>query len=669
MSELLRIVRGLPKKYTDLLSADDLEAVMNDNPDGISFEGLQAIGRGRQDLGAGEYLDTATSIAGSIGGGALAGSVFGPVGAVVGGVVGGAVGAFGGELIEDIAAKRKIDVYGALKEGATSALIDTALLGTGKLVRPLFKAKRAPMPTLEEMRQINMSNVSPGSLQSNQSTQQMLQEGGGSLFRGQVQDLSLPGRIGESIARSGIISGQTMQKKTAMNGEILANNLRKQIGEGVARNTEEIGMFVFNTYEQGLEASKQLYKADTDKVVEELRRTGPGLVSTTRVKMAIDSFVNSFQKEWLDTLPSATRKTAEKLRGKIDPNIEDYLAQDIPEPIAKIMVSRFGVKSDPATLMELYRNVNQVINGDLPSNLNLSDATIASMSKLAKSVRTAIKDEIGGRSPNALAMFEKANADYALAQKEIFPQAIPAFVKKGKNEDWHALGKSLVRAMNPSQVDQLYTSIDRSYATIKKAKTALPEAAPQTAKDAKNIIKQSYLQEAFKEFLDDPSSLSTGAVKARNVLRNEQVLKKIAGDSYNDIKRIVNGIIDTATVSKNTLDAGALSIRSKEIASAGNFQGFLGAGALGASVANPVGGLLGAAAIFGIPSVLAKISTNPKAVNRFLFENARIASKQKAGGVVNAEDVASSIAKIMQNFSDSELALLEDEISRYGVRE
>lgn len=660
---LREIVRGMPKKYVDLLTSDDLQAVVDDNIDGLSSDGLATLARGRQDLGFGEYLDTGTSILGSIAGGAAAGALAGPVGAVVGGIAGGAAGAFGGELIEDVIAHRNIDLMGALKEGGVSALIDTALLGTGKLVRPLLKARGAPMPTADEMRRA-IVGAEPGSRASEMSTQQMLTSGGGTLTRGQATELSLLGRIGESVARAGVGSGEYMTRSALKNAEILSNNLKSVIKDGIA-SMEDVGMFVFKAQEEGVKAARKLYGDATQKVIDELNATGNGLMSTTRIKMGIDNFTKGFRKEWLDTISPDVKKSAAKLRSKLDPELEDYVSQGIPEPIAKIMVNKFGVKGSTGTLVDFYRSVNQLINGDMPSQMNLSDATIKGLTELSNVVKREIREEMKSRSPRALSNFDQANEAYSKSMSALVPEAVPGFIRKGKKQDWHALGKTLLRSRNPSQVKQLFRTIDESYSLVKKSNDSMPTFAPQTASEAKTLIRNSFLQETFGQFLADPGAINKALSGARASLNNEEVLKAVSGDSYPDVKRIVNAIVDSSKISKSALQSGALSIRSGEISTLQTLGAALaGGGAIAAG--STVGGLFGAAAIFGIPAVLARVATNKKAVNRLIFENSRIMRKQKDGGVVNVEDVASSISKVMQNFSDSELAILEDEISRYG---
>ena len=681
MTELFKTVQRLPSKYLDLLSTEDLEAAADNDFDRMSTGGLETIARGKEDLGWGEFTDTGTSIAGAIGGGALAGAAFGPVGAVVGGIAGGAIGAFGGELIEDVVASRSIDLYGALKEGATSALIDTALLGTGKFIRPLLRASKAPMPTAMELRNL-AKNAVPGSTDSIQSTQQMLQgaPNPATLTRGQVSELSLGGRIGESVAKAGLGSAQIMEKNTLKAAKILGDNLRQQIGEGLAYKTEDVGMFVFNAYEEGHRAASDLFGKGLSDTLELLGGTASRNVPTTAVRTGINTFVKSYRKQWLDTLDPAAKKVALSISNTLKPTVKEIseVAESLVEQgldktlsmeMAQVLMQSSGRGARPDTLLAFYKDVNRVISDYMPGNAKSNANTVRDLTKLSHVVKDGITGILGRISPAARSQFELTNAAYKLSLDKLAPNAVPSFVTAGKNADWHKLGKTLVRARNPSHVNQLYASIDESYRVVKQAGRELPSGAPKSAAEAKEIIKASYLQDAFGTFLEDTGKFNTAGTVARNLLGDDQVVKAIAGDSYQDVQRLLNAFADTTASSKNALQSGMLAIRSGEI---GNVQAAATAavgvgGAVGGSAVALSGGLLGVAAIFGIPAVLAKIATNPKAVNRLVFINSQMLAQQRAGKVIPGEAIASAIAKIMQDFTDPELVMLEDEIRRYGL--
>jgi hypothetical protein len=671
---LLEEASKLNRKYFDMFSSSDLDAIENNDLAGLSDEGVKIFEKARTDLGKGEYLDTATSILGAVGTGAAAGAAFGPVGAAVGGVVGGALGAFGGELIEDKIAGRKADLYGALRSGGESVLWDVGLLGTGRLVRPLFKVKKSRMPTLDELSSnfadAGGNTVLPGTTESLASTQQMLQSANkpATLLRGQVDELSIGGRIAESVARSGLISSNMVNKNAEAAAIALKDNMNNYVREAL-KESGDTGELVFNVLQEGRRASQELYGAKLAQAKELLPPNK--VVGTSNIRASVRSFIKEHRTGWLNTLDAGTKRQAKSIdqllkpkgaekRALIDAMMEQGLSED---HAARLVDMQIGRGATGETLMEFHQYINQIISDYMPGNARANANTVRGLTKLSKTLRGAIRSTLDEISPAARQVFEEANDMYSEASKALELPAIPALVSKGDVKDFHVAAKTILQADSPDKVRQVYTGMRKAFELMKKQGIEPPIGSYD---DAVKVVRASYAQDIFKSFLNQPlGELPDAANKALSMVTDPSITKAVMGDDWVGFSRVLNAMVETNAVSKNALQAGSLAVRSKEISGSQLLATGLIAGNL------PINGLVAGAAIFTVPAVLAKIAMRPKAVATLIRQNSVVAEAVARGAPTEeiAALTAAAVGKVFSALPRRDVAILEEELHQYGLVE
>jgi hypothetical protein len=99
-------------------------------------------------------------------------------------------------------------------------------------------------------------------------------------------------------------------------------------------------------------------------------------------------------------------------------------------------------------------------------------------------------------------------------------------------------------------------------------------------------------------------------------------------------------------------------LRSKEIGAVGTIS-VLGGGQAGGAVGLAAIGSVGpAVAILALPSILARIATNKRAVNSLLLLNSQVAKKPNMA----PELIASGIAKVLAHLSAADIASIQQEL-------
>ena len=154
-------------------------------------------------------------------------------------------------------------------------------------------------------------------------------------------------------------------------------------------------------------------------------------------------------------------------------------------------------------------------------------------------------------------------------------------------------------------------SIDEAYRQIGKREGLPSEIAYGTAKEAKQVIKQSFIKNLIPDIASPDFDISTYKKLASQFSKPDQDkrLKIITGQDYGRVKQIFNLFSEASKRPEGNL--GTLFLRNKEYAAVA------GAGA-GATVGGAFGAAVTSGAILTAPIFLAKAASNPKAVNKLL---------------------------------------------------
>jgi hypothetical protein len=640
-----------------LLSDDELDQLESGGASSLSDDALDRIqGVTEQKSGlqrASEFLGSNMEIPGAIAGGitgATYGSAFGPIGIAVGGVVGGAFGSFGGSLASDRYNEEALNFEGALDEATTSVMFDVATLGAGKLLRPIAKtiglntsdllmnfAGRGKADPVLEITKLP-KNIASGSEESLALTQQLLEQGGGSLSAVQTGQASFLRATAEEIGEVGLLSGTTALKRISQNNEVLGREVQRLvdgIDPSLAREVSDVGEEVYGIVKAGQKAAEELYDTGLTSIKSELGSERVGV-------MALKSMTKKFERQFTSKLLGNTLSASSK-----------NLVKDLESGLFNIQSAKV------ADLIDLDKEISKRINEALPGSATASPQAYRELSEFRTQFRNTLESVLQVQAPKQGAAYKALKNSYGVSTNSILPELNRNVVSAASKGNFDVLGKLLITGQNTSKVQTFMRSIDASYADIAKANKALGASGKElivppisTAKRAKALVRQSYIKENFKKGLGnevDFKSLRSLAQTLSNP-SSQKRLTAIMGEDLGGFKRLVNAIQDSSTPGKRGLFN--LAIRSQEInagakiAQAGGSIGLGAAGAMGTMTA----GLPLAAGILIIPSVLAKIATNPRAVNRLIALNSQVAKNPN----MTPEFLVSNIGKVLEELSDED---------------
>jgi hypothetical protein len=610
---------------------------------------------------ASEFLGSNMEIPGAIAGGitgATYGSAFGPIGTAVGGVVGGAFGSFGGSLASDRYNDEALNFERALDEAQTSVVFDVATLGAGKLLRPIaksiglnasdllmnFTGRGKADPVLELGRL--PKNVAAGSQESLAMTQQLLEQGGGSLSALQTGQASFLRATAEELGQVGLISATNSLKRVATNNDVLSSEVQRlvnSIDPSLAKEVSDVGEEVYGIVKAGQKAAEELYDVGLTSIKSEL---GSQRVGT----MALRGLTKKFERQFTSNILGNTLSSSSK-----------RLVSDLEEGLFKTQSTKVS------DLIDLDKEISKRINEALPGSATASPQAYRELSEFRTQFRNTLESVLKVQVPKQAAAYKVLKNTYGVSTNSILPELNRNVITAASKDNFDTLGKLLITGDNTNKVQAFMRSIDASYRDIDKANKALKAAGKPlieppivSAKRAKSLVRQSFVRETFKKGLGNEVDFKSLRSLAKS-LDNPSSQKRIAaimGEDFAAFKRLTNAIQDSSITGRRGLFN--LALRSQEInaaakiAQAGGTLGFAATGAAGTlGVGLPL-----AAAVLTIPSLLAKIATNPRAVNRLIELNSKVIKNPN----MTPEFLVSNIGKVLEELSDEDRADLSADL-------
>ena len=545
-----------------------------------------------------ENMEIPVGLGGSLAG-AAAGIPFGPVGMLVGGIAGGALGSGSGSLLSDYFQGEELDYAEAVQEAAISAGFDLATLGLGKALSPAFIAGRKALgftakETAEDIIKIAQQGAEAGSQQSLQASQQILTEGGATLLPYQTGSASGFDVFKQRLGEVGILSSNIMEENAKRVNEIVNDSLNEIInryGTGLT-DTSSLGESMYQVLQAGKASMQQIYSTGLTEIQQQLSTK---TVPTGILKSSVNNFLKSNQREFGSMLDKDALKVIDDLVKSIEevPNLKASSLLDLEKKVSK-EISKFG---------------------DLNSGV-YNSAAERDLAILSSEIREAVSNTLKTVDPTAAAKYSSIKKEYAEGLSGILPEINANFVKRATKENYESLGKMLISNGNLDNTRKFLSSIDKSYALAAKAGT---EGLPfKSAKEAKGAIREAYLKNTFPNLGDEFSIDKYRTFVNRFGKPSEsRKLKTILGEDYNTVKQLANLMKEASD--KPSSNIGELVLRNKEYTALFG----LGAAATGGAVAGAVGGGIAAGAVLFTPVILAKMATNPKAVNKLLAFNKR----------------------------------------------
>ena len=638
------------------IPSEDRQRIIDGQDNQVSRDTLDYIRSVQTDLGAGEFIDVGGALAGAAAGAALGSTIAPGLGTVAGGVLGGALGTFGGEVVEDLLAGREIEAGmqkgGAAREAANSVLWDSVFLGGGKLVKSTANALGIDagrllgiVGTKEKPTELDaIVDFDDESVEGLRQINNYLIERNGGLTAVQTGQATPFQQFIESVANIGSFSGKRMENRMKTNASIMEEALDDYIGDSALLGAENVGKTISLINDAGRKATRTQYT----NVLEGLQRqAGNKSVSTSKI---IDA-IKSFKDEQLNKIESGLSKSAlNKLQERAGVLESKSLILDLTgKPFG-------GAKqADLNSLIEFGKKVTRQTNKARPSlgNPKGDENLFRELTLVERRIKKAIGDTIADIDPEIARAYRLANVEYGRGMNKLRPTTISRKVAQAANEEAYTnLGKIITHANNSEDVGKLLGSIDTAFSQMAKVGQKV-SGDVTSAKQAKHLMRKAYLSELIK---GESSVLENAAlVRLPERLKDptkRDIAKQVLGDDFGQVNFMLSAIKNIAA--EEAPNMMALSIRGKEIGSAGNVAGNLFAGGAAAGVGTASGGaaagIFGVLAVFAIPEVLARITLNRNSSQRML----RLASDLNKNPNRSPELVASQVAKVIDALSDED---------------
>lgn len=589
-----------------------------------------------------EFVGMAGGLGGALAGASIGTAILPGVGTAIGGIIGGAVGAFGGELAEDALQGEDLDYANATFEGAISAGIDVATLGTFKFAKPIYFASKKALgftPNQVSTDLVSMSSVIEGSqiagsAASLKATQEMLETTGATLTPSQVGGDGILSFY-ENMGRNGILSSKSFNENAAKANESVSNAINDLAARSEAGTLlrDDLGKAVNDVILEGQKALRQQYTNGLNAILPKLDNVG---INVTPIYKNLGNMLNTHKNMLSGTsLEKSAYTLIEDLQKDLSaglPKVEDIL-KDMPTSVPSNLVDTAG-NPFTRTVMKSTKTGEKIVPNPIPAkdlllwqkkvndtitkmvylnNRNEGGIGKAHIAQLSSILKKSIDVAVIKASPEVAEAYSKVKKLFRENIDEVKPNSIKGLLQSASKESYDALGKVLLNtgSLDLSKFKRTWGAIKYSLNNIEPKK--MKELGFTGKEDALKTIRSSYVRNIFPDVNASSFDIKSYANKMIKMSPEEiKQAKIVMGDSYPQFSRIRNAIIDASKKQKN--DVGLLSLRAKELAAitALGSTGYFMGGDAGGTVA------LGGIGILFAPKVMARIALNPKQAAQFI---------------------------------------------------
>ena len=556
---------------------------------------------------AGNFLKENMEIPMGLGGslaGAAAGIPFGPVGMIAGGILGGSAGTGAGSLTSDVLQGKDLDFQEAVKESLISAGFDVATLGLGKVLKPAYLSAKAALgyTPKEVAEEIMKEGLETGSTESLKATQKILQEGGASLTRYQTGQASSLAVFAEKIGDAGLLSGKEATGNAAkvnQAAQSALNDIANAVDLRTGASPSDLGEAMFDIISAGRLALSDSYGDGLETIS---KRVVNRTVNTTGIKKQLELFLKNNSEMTSELIDG---KTVSKAISTLDDATVKFINSQLSGTL------EYG-NMTAQSLLKVDKMLSQQMRqfGDIKSS-NYNAVADRELGELQNILKQSFINTLKQADPKIAKEYELLKNSYKEGMSGLLPVLNKNTILNAEKGNFEALGRMLTTQTNSDKVQVFLNSIDEAYKQIGKREGLPSEIAYGTAKEAKQVIKQSFLKNLIPDMSSPDFDIATYRKLASQFSKPDadKRLKIIAGQDYGRVKQIFNLFAEASKRPEGNL--GTLFLRNKE------YTAIAGAG-LGASVGGTIGAALGSGAILTAPIFLAKAASNPKAVNKLL---------------------------------------------------
>ena len=602
-------------------------------------------------------LDIPASIYGGIKG-AQYGARFGPKGAAIGTIIGAVPTGIAGNLTSDLLQGEEPDYGKAVNEALIGMGFDAATLGTFKLLKPLylkaqkslgFSAKETAETIAKELNKVSAA----GTPESLRATQQILTERGASLTQFQTGKAPWWAVFAEKLGESGILSKQFADENIA-NVNRAASEAIQELTDGIALRTTadsaSIGQGVLDVVSSARVALQDAYGEGLDDI---LSKVGNKQVDISAIKRPLQEFLNRdviVSRGFKEVVDPKTGNIVKKPFTKETTALSEDSLKYIKQNIAPFLDAPM---MDVRSLLLLDKRLSKELRqlGDIKGK-NYNEAAHREIGELQDILKDTMVRIVAQADPKVAQQYKNLKSSYKQGLEGLLPKINKNVILRAESADYDALGNLLVRQTNVSKIQAMLSSIDEAYRQLGRAGAKKGDIPYNTAKDAKKAIRAGFVKNLLPDVGEAGFDIKTYKNLAKEFSKpnNDKRLKVIMGEDYGRVKQLFNLFAEASESPTGNL--GTIFLRGKEYSSLSQLVSagvVTGAGGVAGGVA---GASLGLGAVLGIPFVLAKITSSPKAVNRLLaFEKKQFKSPE-------AMETASLlvVSDIMELLTDEEKA-------------
>lgn len=583
------------------------------------------------------------STIGGVGGAILGGMV----GGIPGSIAGGSLGSGAGQLIEEAMKPGEMtaeNYMNAATEAAVSLGLDVATLGAGKVAGPALRqagdALERFSPQFKQiMDNYRVAGVPPeqavkdvaevGSDEAFKRSQQFLADRGATLTPGQFPNATKAEQIKEAIGRSGFVSGRNFDQNMASVNQAVNDEFNKLFNFKQASDASDLGSNALQIIEAGKKQLGATYRQGLDDVTQTLSNQ---VVSGKPAANQLKAYLKKFETPVLAekkvkrevTIPGLKPKTVTETKQvkKAISSLSDETVSLIKDSI-KVLDSVTAMPAD--TLITIQRKLMNEIDrlGDFNSGVYNKQAA-QELADFSNTYREVVARQLQNVAPEAAAKFKNVNRAFSEGMGNLLPPINKNFISRANKDDFASLGKVMTSRYQPDQAKALFNSIRSAYKDLDQK--AIADLPFKTANEAIDNIRSSYIKEIMPTVGDEVINIKDYAKLAKQ-FQNKNVqakAKEVLGDKFVPFMDLLNTMNAASKVPESAMPT--LFLRAKEYAAAGGLATAYGLGAiegvtLGAS----------AAAIFGIPEILARAAVNPKHVNRLkVFSKSKFDTAEEA---------------------------------------
>tara|TARA_R110002012_G_scaffold103010_3_gene242783 strand:- start:210 stop:2177 length:1968 start_codon:yes stop_codon:yes gene_type:complete len=559
-----------------------------------------------------------------------------PLALVAGGIVGGAIGTFFGSANSSEYKTGEADYNKALKDASVSVGFDVATLGLFKSIAPIYyavKTKRKNFSPPEISKNVGAS----GTIESLRRTQAFLSEGGGTLLPSQTGRASKTREIGETIGAVGLLSRRRIDDIAKTNKNIIVKEIEKQI-DGINPNlirnsSEELGDEMINIIKEGKKLNQISYDVGLTRIANDYGNIN---VPIDNIVNTMDNFVIEASKDGINTLSKESLKVIEKTKNNL-------IGSQLSLSKAK---NQFLPYSSVNKLIAFQKEINKDVSAAGNFNSPTYNSSVErELTRFSKKLQDSIDSSLNIANKDLAKDYRSINKAYGETLGNLLPKINKGIVTQADNGNYHRMGNLLLANNDVSKISAMMKSIDTSFELAKKQKLSM-NTSVQSAEEAKQMIRQSYIKNFFGETSGDfdPQKYFSKFTQIDKKPNEIAKLKAILGkDGYNNFKKLANAAEESTK--QPGQDMFSLAVRSRETSSALQISGSI--------VTGGTVGIIPAFAIFAVPEVIGRIAVNKRAVNKLLALNSQVKrSEAGIGKVLTASNVAKATASIIDELPD-----------------